>query len=278
MTMNQAMDLSQMHPAMLPLLAMVPQGIDSAIWDRSGLGCGHLNSQGPRRFPPLTPSEPSRKRNAGDKEEKDCEKGEDDEKKAPKKRVKREANPPAVMTVSVEEFLIRAAANEPHIYAQTSATHDFGEGWFVARPFACGEPLFELRGEALTDNGFEKRYGTRNKTAGPFAFPVKPSGYIDCRNNDQHAKSWLLRDRLHIGREGLENNCRLEQHFDRLVVVATTNLPRGAELFCDLSDAYWGKPLHRMWRLIYFYLASSPDQPRTAFEVMSFFSSYPFST
>lgn len=166
-----------------------------------------------------------------------------------------------------EGFLAQVKANEAKLVVRPSMSHSLGDGLFAAETFRNGEPLLEVRGAFTTESAFEERYGTKNKVVAPWAFPVKPSGYIDARDQAVTDNVFMIRGRMHIGRADLVDNCRIEQRGKRLFVIATTDIYGTSELFCDFGEAYWGKPLHCMWRLLYFYMAVSPDRHNTPYEV-----------
>jgi hypothetical protein len=168
-------------------------------------------------------------------------------------------------------FLRRAEQNELNLYAARSTAHALGDGLFAGATFKAQEPLFELRGVLRSGSAFEAFYGTRNPIVAPWAFPLKPAGYLDARDQPPADKVFLLRGRLHVGRSELADNCRIEQRGRRLFVIANVDIYRTSELFCDFGEAYWSKPMHRLGRLLYFYLAVSPDVHHTPFEVCACF-------
>ena len=111
-----------------------------------------------------------------------------------------------------------------------------GKGLFTNKKILKGEKIVEYKGEIIEWKEYEKRV-LDDKDG--YLFYINKKRCIDAYNTPQY-KARYANDAAGLFRvKGLRNNAVYDVIGDKCFIVATRDIPAGAEIFVSYSKDYW---------------------------------------
>lgn len=122
-----------------------------------------------------------------------------------------------------------------HLVVKKSQLAGAGKGLFTRVPIKKGTKIVEYKGEILTWKEVEKMPDWRNGYV--FYFNLK---YVIDAWKTKKSVAHFANDAMGIIRiEGLRNNSDYQTEGKRCFIVATRDIPKGAEIFVEYGREYW---------------------------------------
>ena len=125
---------------------------------------------------------------------------------------------------------------EKYLYLSKSTLPNAGKGLFTKVSIKKGEKIVEYKGRIITWKLHEK---LSELDKGGYAFYVNKNYVIDAYDTPQYLARYANDARGLSRLEGVRNNSVYEEKKKIVHIVATRNIPAGAEIFCSYGDEYW---------------------------------------
>jgi SET domain-containing protein len=123
---------------------------------------------------------------------------------------------------------------EKQLIIKRSGLPKAGKGLFTAKMIPRGTRIVEYKGVIKTWKEI-----TENPVFNGYVFYVNKNHVIDAKNY-KPGMAQLANDAKGLSRrEGVLNNSKYEEENKKVYIVATKNIPAGAEIFVGYGKEYW---------------------------------------
>jgi hypothetical protein len=123
---------------------------------------------------------------------------------------------------------------EKQLIIKRSGLPKAGKGLFTTKMIPRGTRIVEYKGVIKTWKEI-----TENPVFNGYVFYVNKNHVIDAKNY-KPGMAQLANDAKGLSRkEGVLNNCKYEEENKKVYIVATKNIPAGAEIFVGYGKEYW---------------------------------------
>lgn len=112
-----------------------------------------------------------------------------------------------------------------------------GKGLFTTKPIKKGDIVVEYKGEILSWKQVKKRYPDLSQI--DYIFHAGPNHWVDAALTPKEFARYA-NDAKGVSKvKTIRNNAEYQVIKRKPYIVATRNIPAGAEIFVDYGDSYW---------------------------------------